>query len=255
MRVPLDQSGAAAAARWIARSGLRDASARVRRVSRVANTNASGVPGSTSRGRARRGTGGRRARRAPSSPRCRTAARGAGARSAGDGARGAPGRRRCAGCARSVRRRSMCSPWRSRVVRRVRLSGGATSRRDISRYRCASSSGSSASKRLRSQQLLVAGAIGTGISCSAGCSSRAAALGRRREQRVAGSVERPSPGAPRRAARRPARAPCGPARRPAARAGAGLRRRTSPRKPSRTPSAATGRTQTRRALSSTGAGG
>ena len=41
MRVPLDQSGAAAAARWMARSGLRDASARVRRVSRVANTNAS----------------------------------------------------------------------------------------------------------------------------------------------------------------------------------------------------------------------
>ena len=41
MRVPLDQSGAAAAARWIARSGLREASARVRRVSRVANTNAS----------------------------------------------------------------------------------------------------------------------------------------------------------------------------------------------------------------------
>ena len=41
MRVPLDQSGAAAAARWIARSGLRDASARVTRVSRVANTNAS----------------------------------------------------------------------------------------------------------------------------------------------------------------------------------------------------------------------
>ena len=41
IRVPLDQSGAAAAARWIARSGLREASARVRRVSRVANTNAS----------------------------------------------------------------------------------------------------------------------------------------------------------------------------------------------------------------------
>ena len=39
--VPLDQSGAAAAARWIARSGLRERSARVRRVSRVANTNAS----------------------------------------------------------------------------------------------------------------------------------------------------------------------------------------------------------------------
>ncbi len=41
MRVPLDQSGAAAAARWIARSGLRERSARVSRVSRVANTNAS----------------------------------------------------------------------------------------------------------------------------------------------------------------------------------------------------------------------
>ena len=41
IRVPLDQSGAAAAARWIARSGLREASARVSRVSRVANTNAS----------------------------------------------------------------------------------------------------------------------------------------------------------------------------------------------------------------------
>ena len=41
MRVPLDQSGAAAAARWIARSGWRPASARVSRVSRVANTNAS----------------------------------------------------------------------------------------------------------------------------------------------------------------------------------------------------------------------
>jgi hypothetical protein len=41
IRVPLDQSGAAAAARWIARSGLLEASARVRRVSRVANTNAS----------------------------------------------------------------------------------------------------------------------------------------------------------------------------------------------------------------------
>ena len=41
MRVPLDQSGAVAAARWMARSGLREASARVRRVRRVANTNAS----------------------------------------------------------------------------------------------------------------------------------------------------------------------------------------------------------------------
>ena len=41
MRVPRDQSGAAAAARWIARSGERVASARVTRVSRVANTNAS----------------------------------------------------------------------------------------------------------------------------------------------------------------------------------------------------------------------
>ena len=41
IRVPLDQSGAAAAARWIARSGLRERSARVSRVSRVANTNAS----------------------------------------------------------------------------------------------------------------------------------------------------------------------------------------------------------------------
>ena len=41
IRVPLDQSGAAAAARSIARSGWREASARVRRVSRVANTNAS----------------------------------------------------------------------------------------------------------------------------------------------------------------------------------------------------------------------
>ena len=41
IRVPLDQSGAASAARWIARSGLRDESARVRRVSRVAKTNAS----------------------------------------------------------------------------------------------------------------------------------------------------------------------------------------------------------------------
>ena len=41
MRVPLDQSGAAAAARWIACAGLRVCSARVMRVSRVANTNAS----------------------------------------------------------------------------------------------------------------------------------------------------------------------------------------------------------------------
>src|SRR6478609_6822194 len=41
MRVPEDQSGAAAAARWIARSGERVASARVMRVRRVANTNAS----------------------------------------------------------------------------------------------------------------------------------------------------------------------------------------------------------------------
>ena len=41
IRVPLDQSGAVAAARCIARSGLRAASARVTRVSRVANTNAS----------------------------------------------------------------------------------------------------------------------------------------------------------------------------------------------------------------------
>jgi hypothetical protein len=41
MRVPLDQSGAVSAARWIARSGLRTASARVRRVSRVAKTKAS----------------------------------------------------------------------------------------------------------------------------------------------------------------------------------------------------------------------
>ena len=43
MRVPLDQSGAAAAARWIARSGLRERSARVSRVSRVAKTNASAL--------------------------------------------------------------------------------------------------------------------------------------------------------------------------------------------------------------------
>ena len=44
MRVPLDQSGAAAAARWMARSGLREASARVSRVRRVAKekTSASG---------------------------------------------------------------------------------------------------------------------------------------------------------------------------------------------------------------------
>ena len=41
MRVPLDQSGAAAAARWIARSGLHEESARVSRVSRVAKTKAS----------------------------------------------------------------------------------------------------------------------------------------------------------------------------------------------------------------------
>ena len=41
IRVPLDQSGAVAAARWIARSGWRPRSARVRRVSRVANANAS----------------------------------------------------------------------------------------------------------------------------------------------------------------------------------------------------------------------
>ena len=41
MRVPLDQSGAVSAARWIARSGLRAASARVSRVRRVAKTNAS----------------------------------------------------------------------------------------------------------------------------------------------------------------------------------------------------------------------
>ena len=41
IRVSLDQSGAANAARWIARSGWREASARVRRVSRVANANAS----------------------------------------------------------------------------------------------------------------------------------------------------------------------------------------------------------------------
>ncbi len=41
MRVPLDQSGAAAAARWIARSGLRERSARVSRVRRVAKANAS----------------------------------------------------------------------------------------------------------------------------------------------------------------------------------------------------------------------
>jgi len=45
IRVPLDQSGAAAAARWMAASGLRPPSARVSRVSRVAKTNASaGVP-------------------------------------------------------------------------------------------------------------------------------------------------------------------------------------------------------------------
>ena len=70
MRVPLDQSGAAAAARWIARSGLRDCSARVRRVSRVANTNASAsrpLPAAHVRNCSRR------ARRAPSSPRCRRA--------------------------------------------------------------------------------------------------------------------------------------------------------------------------------------
>ena len=41
IRVPLDQSGAATAARWIARSGWREASARVSRVSRVAKANAS----------------------------------------------------------------------------------------------------------------------------------------------------------------------------------------------------------------------
>ena len=41
MRVPLDQSGAAATARWMAASGLRPPSARVSRVSRVAKTNAS----------------------------------------------------------------------------------------------------------------------------------------------------------------------------------------------------------------------
>ena len=41
IRVPLDQSGAVSAARWIARSGLREASARVSRVSRVAKTNVS----------------------------------------------------------------------------------------------------------------------------------------------------------------------------------------------------------------------
>ena len=41
IRVPLDQSGAAAAAAAIARSGRRERSARVTRVSRVANTNAS----------------------------------------------------------------------------------------------------------------------------------------------------------------------------------------------------------------------
>ena len=41
IRVPLDQSGAASAARWIASSGLRPPRARVSRVRRVANTNAS----------------------------------------------------------------------------------------------------------------------------------------------------------------------------------------------------------------------
>ena len=82
MRVPLDQSGAAAAARRIARSGLREASARVRRVSRVAKTNAS----AWARCRRRRsGTGGRRARRAPSSPRCRTASRAGGGSTRGAG--------------------------------------------------------------------------------------------------------------------------------------------------------------------------
>ena len=120
MRVPLDQSGAAAAARWIARSGEREASWRVIRVRRVANTNASRVLAravrncryareygsieplmSHSRTIRRRSTSRRRWRRWTGSPPVRSAPR-------------------------SVRRRSMCSPWRSRLARRVRRTGAAS---------------------------------------------------------------------------------------------------------------------------------
>ena len=61
--VPLDQSGAVAAARWIARSGWREARARVSRVSRVENTNASAFDRCRP---PRPATRGRRGRRAPS---------------------------------------------------------------------------------------------------------------------------------------------------------------------------------------------
>ena len=111
IRVPLDQSGAAAAARWIARSGLRDASARVRRVSRVANTNASApLPPACHRRRTSE-TAGTRARRAPSSPRCRTAdtiRRRTIRRRRRASRTGSPPVRRLP---RSVRRRSIRSPW------------------------------------------------------------------------------------------------------------------------------------------------
>ena len=105
IRVPLDQSGAAAAARWIARSGLRDGERAGEAREPRGEHERLGV-----RARCRRrtsGTAGRRARTAPSSRRCRTASRaGGGTTRRRRRARriGSPPVRRLA---RSVRRRSI----------------------------------------------------------------------------------------------------------------------------------------------------
>src|SRR3954464_8439162 len=162
IRVPLDQSGAAAAARSIARSGCREPSARVNRVRRVANTNASAprpLPAADARNcRYARASGSIEREmshsitsRRRTSRRCRRARR-----------IGSPAVRRLP---RSVRRMSMRRPC-PRSYLRVRRIGVASCSRDISRYSWVSSSGSSASKLLearRSSSL----AIATGTSSSA----------------------------------------------------------------------------------------
>ena len=124
IRVPLDQSGAAAAARWIARSGWREASARVRRVSRVAKTNASAFGAAAGGAGQELQVGARvglhRARDVAQQhepPRDDAAAP---AREADRVAAGAQARRAASAAGRSAR------PWRPCSWRRVRRSGVAS---------------------------------------------------------------------------------------------------------------------------------
>ena len=125
MRVPLDQSGAAAAARWIARSGLRERSARVSareprgEHERLAVRAAARRRGEELEVRARVRLHRARdvaqhhepPRRRPAAPRWRRCT-------------GSPPLRRLP---RSVRRMSMRVPWRPPPARRVRRSGVASS--------------------------------------------------------------------------------------------------------------------------------